>query len=98
MASTIGTVTYGIAYGAKVSTAVGMLGMAYTCLRPFFPLVAKSWPLEAFESFGFDFDFGLGDQRAQAGMSAMGLEIPTWITTSAIGILSSTIGCVLKLK
>ena len=98
MVRTVGAVTYGIAYGAKVSTAVGMLGMAYTCLRPFFPLMATVWPLEAFESLGFDFDFGLGDQRAQAGMTALGLEIPAWITTSVIGILSSTIGCVLRLK
>ena len=94
MVSTVGVVTYGIVYGAKVSTAVGMLGMAYTCLRPFFPLLAQ----EGNEYFGFDFDFGLADQRAKTDMNAMGLEIPSWITTSAIGILSSTIGCLLRLN
>ena len=104
MVSTVGAVTYGIAYGAKVSTSAGMLGMVYTCFRPFFPLLATAWPSEGYESFVFDFYFGLGDQRAQTpgwhdtAMHALGLEVPAWISTSVIGILSSTIGCLLRLN
>ena len=102
MASTVGAVTYGIAYGAKVSTAVGIMGMVFTCIRPFFPLLVTTWPQEGYDFF--DFDFGLSDQRTQTSnwhdtaMHALGLEIPAWISTSVIGILSSTIGCLLRLN
>ena len=100
MASTVGAVTYGIAYGAKVSTAIGIMGMVLTCIRPFYPLLAAAWPQEGCDFF----DFGFSDQRTHASswqdtaMHAMGTDIPAWISTSAIGILSSTIGCLLRLN